>query len=91
MLQPSRKSGVNCDFFQTSGNRKLRLLKNHLQVQWNTEGGANFMKSNFPAFPEPCVVCVCVCVCVHAILLVCVNASSTNVGKSWHTLINKAT
>ncbi|KAM7230520.1 hypothetical protein CapIbe_018010 [Capra ibex] len=28
MLQPSRKSGVNCDFFQTSGNRKLRLLKN---------------------------------------------------------------
>ena len=66
MLQPSRKSGVNCDFFQTSGNRKLRLLKNHLQAQWNTEGGANFMKSNFPVFPEPCVVRVCACVCVHA-------------------------
>ena len=53
------------------------------------------MKSNFPAFPEPCVVrvcvCVCVCVCVHSILLVCVTASGTNVGKSWHTLINKAT
>lgn len=52
------------------------------------------MKSNFPVIPEPCVnACVCVRARGHAPACVFLkkNASGTNVGKSWHTLINKAT